>query len=46
MILAPAKSAVEYERYTIVHEVEGDSKYRGPPRPELDDAWDELLACK
>ncbi|XWW94005.1 hypothetical protein V2A60_001945 [Cordyceps javanica] len=41
--LAPAKTAVEYQKQTIVHEVFEKSKFRGMPRPEVDEAWDDLL---
>jgi hypothetical protein len=44
-VSAPARAAVAYERHTIVHEIMDNGKYRGPPRPELDEAWDDLLQC-
>lgn len=42
---APAIAAVEYKKQTIVHNLEDNSKYRGPPRPEQDAAWEGLLQC-
>ncbi|TQW00911.1 tat pathway signal sequence [Cordyceps javanica] len=36
-------TAVEYQKQTIVHEVFEKSKFRGMPRPEVDEAWDDLL---
>ena len=44
-LLAPASTAIEYERQTIVHNLADNSKYRGPPRPEQDEAWEDLLQC-
>ncbi|CAJ0547070.1 Ff.00g016970.m01.CDS01 [Fusarium sp. VM40] len=40
---SPAQAAVRYEKQTIVHNLADNGKYRGPPRPEQDTAWDELL---
>ena len=36
---------VKYEQQTIVHKLADKNKYRGPPRPEVDEAWEELLQC-
>lgn len=43
--LAPANTAVKYEQQVIVHKLADENKYRGPPRPEVDEAWEELLQC-
>ena len=42
---APANKVVRYEQQTIVHNLADENKYRGPPRPEVDEAWEELLQC-
>jgi hypothetical protein len=44
-MLAPARTAVEYEKQMIVHNLTDNTKYRGPPRPEQDEAWEALLEC-
>ncbi len=44
-MLAPARTAVEYEKQTIVHNVADHSTYRGPPQPEQDAAGEDLLRC-
>lgn len=43
VVYSPAQTAVQYEKKTIVHNVADDGKYRGPPRPEQDEAWESLL---
>ncbi|KAH8699312.1 tat pathway signal sequence [Talaromyces proteolyticus] len=42
-IYSPARTAIEYEKQTIVHNLADNGKYRGPPRPEQDAAWEDLL---
>ncbi|KAF4459079.1 tat pathway signal sequence [Fusarium albosuccineum] len=42
-IYSPARTAIEYEKQTIVHNLADNGKYRGPPRPEQDEAWEGLL---
>ena len=43
--LAPAQVAVRYERTYINNDVQARNVYKGPPRPELDDAWHDLFQC-
>lgn len=43
--IAPARTALQYETKVIVHDLVEDGKYRGKPRQELDEAWEELLNC-
>jgi hypothetical protein len=40
---SPAQAAIHYEKQTIVHNLADKGKFRGPPRPEQDAAWDKLL---
>lgn len=40
---APVREAVKWERVTSKNELEEKNPYKGPPRPELDDAWHDLL---
>ncbi|KAJ4253879.1 hypothetical protein NW762_010277 [Fusarium torreyae] len=42
-IYSPAEIAIQYEKHTIVHNLADNGKYRGPPRPEQDAAWEDLL---
>jgi hypothetical protein len=42
-VYSPAQTAVQYKRQTIVHNLKDDGAFRGPPRPELDEAWGDLL---
>ena len=40
---APARSAVQMERRTLHNSVNVSNPYKGPPSPELDLAWHNLL---
>lgn len=42
-VYSPAKEAIEYQKQIIDHKVFEASKFRGMPRPEVDDAWEDLL---
>ncbi|KAJ6789905.1 hypothetical protein PWT90_03419 [Aphanocladium album] len=43
-VYSPANVAVQYQKQTIDHEVfDGQSNFRGMPRPEVDEAWENLL---
>ncbi|KAH8176412.1 tat pathway signal sequence [Sarocladium implicatum] len=42
-VYSPAQTAVQYEKQTITHNVADHGRYRGPPRPEQDEAWEDLL---
>ncbi|KAK4090436.1 hypothetical protein Purlil1_5108 [Purpureocillium lilacinum] len=42
-VYSPAKAAIKYEKQMIVHNLADNGKYRGPPRPEQDAAWEDLL---
>jgi len=39
----PAKSAIKYERKTLYRFITGGNVYTGEPRPELDQAWHDLI---
>ena len=41
-ITAPAREALEYEKQVFHSSVDGNP-FAGPPRPELDAAWHDLL---
>lgn len=43
LIYSPVREAVKWERVTSENELEEKNPYKGPPRPELDDAWHDLL---
>jgi hypothetical protein len=43
---APANEAIEYEVIEPQNPFAHKSKYRGPPTPELETAWDELWLCE
>ena len=43
LIIAPAREALEYERVTFDGFFTSKNPYKGPWRPELDDAWGLLL---
>lgn len=40
---APATPYISYERRTLWRSIEPDNIYTGEPRPELDNAWHELM---
>ncbi|PMD17890.1 hypothetical protein NA56DRAFT_577983, partial [Hyaloscypha hepaticicola] len=40
----PALPAVEWELHTFENSLETANPYKGPPSPELDHAWNKLLA--
>ncbi|KUL80348.1 hypothetical protein ZTR_09709 [Talaromyces verruculosus] len=40
---SPALEAVEYETYTFQNSFNQSSIYRGPPTPERENAWNELM---
>ncbi|KAM3461042.1 hypothetical protein NHJ6243_005359 [Beauveria neobassiana] len=42
-VYSPAKTAVEYQKQIINHKVFEESNFKGMPRPEVDDAWENLL---
>lgn len=42
-VAAPAEKAVEYERVRFNATLVIDSPYNGPPSPEVDGAWSDLL---
>ncbi len=42
---APAREALKYEKQIFYSDVEGNP-FAGPPRPELDDAWHNLLKSR
>ncbi|RGP72661.1 multidrug resistance [Fusarium longipes] len=39
---APMHEAIELVEYDFNHDFDVGSKYRGPPTPELEEAWDKL----
>lgn len=41
--IAPARSAIQYERVEFNNNPEKQNLYKGHPRPEHDEAWKELL---
>jgi len=43
---APLNVAVEYEELDFENAFAHQTKYRGPPTPELEEAWAELWFCK
>lgn len=43
---APLQEVVEYEEVDFVNPFAHDTIYRGPPTPELEDAWADLWFCK
>ena len=45
-LVAPAREVVRYEKKYINNDVNATNPYKGPPRPELDDAWHDLFICK
>lgn len=40
---APALEAVRYERIAFNGDLKEPNRYRGPPSPELDEAWHQLM---
>lgn len=42
---APARDAVSYETVTFANDLDAESPYIGEPRPELHNAWHNLLKC-
>lgn len=42
--LAPARDAIKFERVTFHGSLNATNPYKGPPSPELDAAWHDLLA--
>ena len=44
--IAPARSAIQMERRTLHNSVNASNPYKGPPSPELDLAWRNLLRRK
>ncbi|MCJ1358909.1 MAG: hypothetical protein MMC33_008909 [Icmadophila ericetorum] len=43
LIYSPAREVVRYEKKYINNDVNATNPYKGPPRPELDDAWHDLF---
>jgi len=43
LIYSPAQKAVRYKRTYINNDVNATNRYKGTPRPELDDAWSNLF---
>ena len=41
--IAPASGVVTYQKVTYDAELNGTSPFRGEPRPELDQAWRDLI---
>ena len=44
--IAPARPAIQMERRTLHNSVNASNPYKGPPSPELDLAWHNLLRRK
>jgi hypothetical protein len=42
--VAPMLEAVEY--HEVVYEPSSNTKFKGIPTPQLEDAWDSLWQCK
>jgi len=40
---SPAWEAIKWEARTLENQLENSNPFKGPPRPELDDAWNKLL---
>ncbi|KAI1128411.1 hypothetical protein F5Y10DRAFT_292062 [Nemania abortiva] len=43
LITGPALEALKWESRVFEGELDASSPFKGPPRPELDDAWNNLL---
>ncbi|KAF2205680.1 hypothetical protein GQ43DRAFT_406962 [Delitschia confertaspora ATCC 74209] len=44
LIYSPAQSALKFEKRFFYAELNDTNPYKGPPSPELDAAWNDLLA--
>ena len=44
LFAAPALAALKWEPTLVQNALDESNPFKGPPRPELDDAWNKLLA--
>ena len=45
-LIAPINEAIEYEEKDLFNPFYTKTIYRGPPTPELEEAWEDLWLCK
>lgn len=43
-LIAPATSAIRYEKRRLWRDIEGPNPFTGKPRPEFDQAWRDIIA--
>lgn len=44
--IAPARAGVKYEKVTMTNDFSTNNPFRGTPRPEMDDAWSDMMQCE
>ncbi|KAK7948428.1 uncharacterized protein PG986_009314 [Apiospora aurea] len=44
LIYSPATSAIRYEKKRLWRDIDGPNPFTGKPRPELDQAWRDIIA--